>query len=95
MRVAEAASRTSTRAPRSAGMVAELFDPNPRTLSQKFVLAGWVTLMAEDRGLDAAAVAERTGLDPEQARAVLDGAVAAIPLPVLDRVLRRMEGRPD
>lgn len=95
MRMTETASRTRGPAPGTVAAVIDRFDAGPNTLSHKLVLAGWVALMAEDRGLDAAAVAERTGLDTEAARAVLDGAVAAIPLPVLDRALRRMEGRPD
>ncbi|MBP2228633.1 hypothetical protein [Azospirillum agricola] len=63
-------------------------------MAQAQTLAGWITLLAEDRGLDERGVAAATGLDLEDARAILDGVVLMIPLPVLDRALRRLEGRP-
>lgn len=59
----------------------------------KLTLAGWIAVIAEDRGLDLRMVAEKTGLDLADARAVLDGSVAGVPLAVLDRALRRLEGR--
>ena len=39
-------------------------------------------------------MAAATGLGIEEARAVLGGVVLSMPLPVLDRALRRLEGRP-
>ncbi|HYH17249.1 MAG TPA: hypothetical protein VD995_01410 [Azospirillum sp.] len=64
---------------------------NPGLLRQKYALANWIMLIADDRGLGAAAVARLTGIDPEQAEAILDGVVIATPLPTLDRVLRTLE----
>lgn len=64
---------------------------NPGLLRQKYVLANWITLIADDRGLEAAAVARMTGIDTEQAEAILDGVVIGTPLPTLDRVLRTLE----
>ncbi|PWC36242.1 hypothetical protein [Azospirillum sp. TSO35-2] len=67
---------------------------NDRTeLAQARTLAGWISLLAEDRGLDDRQLAAATGLDPEDVRAVLDGAVAMLPPRLLDGALRRLEGR--
>lgn len=63
-------------------------------MAQAQALAGWIALLAEDRGLDEQGVAAATGLDIEEVRAVLGGVVLSMPLPVLDRALRRLEGRP-
>lgn len=62
-------------------------------MAQAQTLAGWITLIAEDRGMDEGALAAATGLDVEDVRAVLCGAVMMIPLTVLDHALRRLEGR--
>lgn len=69
------------------------FNPSPTHRVQAQTLAGWITLIAEDRGLNEPALATATGLDVEDVRAVLCGAVMMIPLTVLDRALRRLEGR--
>ena len=61
---------------------------------QKNTLAGWITLIADDRGLGPKEVAGMAGLDPELAAAILDGTVMAVPLSVLDRTLRTLENRP-
>lgn len=66
---------------------------DPALLRHKFALAGWITLIAEDRGLTLEAVAEKTGLDLQEAKAVLEGTVVGVPLRVLDRALCRLEGR--
>lgn len=66
----------------------------PAQMAQAQTLAGWIALLAEDRGLDEPALAAATGLDIEDVRAVLDGVVLMMPLTVLDRALRRLEGRP-
>ncbi|HEY0836854.1 MAG TPA: hypothetical protein VGE72_23285 [Azospirillum sp.] len=63
----------------------------PGLLRQKHALANWITLIADDRGLGAEAVARMTGIDPQQAEAILDGVVIGTPLPILDRVLRTLE----
>ncbi|MBP2295555.1 hypothetical protein [Azospirillum rugosum] len=63
-------------------------------MAQARTLAGWITLIAEDRGLDERGVAEITSLDVEDVRAILGGAVFLLPLTTLDRALRRLEGRP-
>ncbi len=63
-------------------------------MAQARTLAGWIAIMAEDRGLDAPALAAATQLDLEDVRAILDGVVLMMPLAVLDRALRRLEGRP-
>lgn len=69
---------------------------NDRTeLLQARTLAGWITLLAEDRGLDDCQLAAVTGLDVEDARAVRDGAVAMLPPRLLNRALARLEGRND
>lgn len=64
-------------------------------LAQARTLAGWITLLAEDRGLDDRQLAAVTGLDPEDVRAVRDGAVAMLPPRLLNRALARLEGRND
>jgi hypothetical protein len=74
--------------------LADVRRASPGLLRQKYALANWITLIADDRGLDAGAVARITGIDPEQAEAILDGIVIATPLPTLDRVLRTLERRP-
>ncbi|AWK85819.1 hypothetical protein DEW08_01770 [Azospirillum thermophilum] len=63
-------------------------------MAQAQTLAGWIALMAEDRGLDEHALAAATALDIEEVRAILSGVVIMMPLPALDRALRRLEGRP-
>lgn len=63
-------------------------------MAQAQMLAGWIALLAEDRGLDERAVAAATELDIEDVRAILGGVVLMMPLTILDRALRRMEGRP-
>jgi hypothetical protein len=63
-------------------------------MAQARTLAGWITVMAEDRGLDEQALATATELDIEDVRAILGGVVLMMPLPLLDRALRRLEGRP-
>jgi len=63
-------------------------------MAQARTLAGWIALLAEDRGLDEQALAAATKLDIEDVRAILGGVVLTTPLPVLDRALRRLEGRP-
>ncbi|MBP2299877.1 hypothetical protein [Azospirillum picis] len=69
---------------------------NSRTeLAQARTLAGWITLMAEERELDDRQLAAVTGLDAEDVRAVRDGAVAMVPPRLLDSALRRLEGRND
>lgn len=62
-------------------------------MAQARTLAGWITLIAEDRGLDERAIAAITDLDLEDVRAVLGGTVIMLPLTMLDRALRRLEGR--
>ncbi|AWU97546.1 hypothetical protein [Azospirillum ramasamyi] len=64
-------------------------------LAQARTLAGWITLLAEDRGLDDRQLAAVTGLDPEDVRAVRDGAVAMLPPRLLNHALARLEGRND
>jgi len=61
---------------------------------QKNTLAGWITLIADDRGLGPKEVAGITGLDRELATAILGGTVMAVPLSVLERTLRALENRP-
>ncbi|WP_148219777.1 hypothetical protein [Azospirillum sp. B510] len=69
---------------------------NDRTeLVQARTLAGWILLLAEDRALDDRQLAVATGLDPEDVRAVRDGAVAMLPPRLLNRALARLEGRND
>ena len=63
-------------------------------MAQAQTLAGWITLLAEDRGLDERALATATDLDIEDVRAILGGVVMMMPLTMLDRALRRLEGRP-
>ncbi|MBB3267078.1 MULTISPECIES: hypothetical protein [Azospirillum] len=63
-------------------------------MAQARTLAGWIAVIAEDRGLDERGVAAATGLDIEDVRAVLDGTVFMMPVSTLDRALRRLEGRP-
>ena len=60
---------------------------------QKNTLAGWITLIADDRGLGPKEVAGMTGLDRELAAAILGGTVMGVPLAVLDRTLRTLENR--
>lgn len=62
-------------------------------MAQARTLAGWIALLAEDRGLDERGVADATDLDIEDVRAILSGVVFMMPLPMLDRALRRLEGR--
>jgi len=62
-------------------------------MAQAQTLAGWIALLAEDRGLDERGVADVTDLDIEDVRAILSGVVFMMPLTTLDRALRRMEGR--
>ncbi len=62
-------------------------------MAQARTLAGWITLIAEDRGLDERGVADATDLDIEDVRAILGGTVFMMPLTTLDRALRRLEGR--
>ncbi|WP_042702367.1 hypothetical protein [Azospirillum sp. B506] len=69
---------------------------NDRTeLAQARTLAGWITLLAEDRDLDDHQLAVTTGLDLEEVRAVREGAVAMLPPWLLNRALARLEGRND
>lgn len=69
---------------------------NDRTqLAQARTLAGWITLLAEDRDLDDRQLAAATGLDIEDVRAVREGAVAMLPPRLLNRALARLEGRND
>ncbi|MBK1839423.1 hypothetical protein JHL17_18600 [Azospirillum sp. YIM B02556] len=69
---------------------------NDRTeLVQARTLAGWITLLAEDRELDDRQLAVATGLDLEDVRAVREGAVAMLPPRLLNRALARLEGRND
>ena len=63
-------------------------------MAQARTLAGWITLIAEDRSLDERGIAEITNLDIEDVRAILGGTVYLLPLTTLDRALRRLEGRP-
>lgn len=72
--------------------------PMDRTeLAQARTLAGWIALLAEERGLNDREVAAVTDLDIEEVRAILGGVVMVTPpstaLSTLDRALRRMEGR--
>lgn len=67
---------------------------DPARMAQARTLAGWIAVIAEDRGLDERGVAAATGLDIEDVRAVLDGTVFMMPVSTLDRALRRLEGRP-
>ncbi|WP_448188184.1 hypothetical protein [Azospirillum sp. sgz301742] len=60
---------------------------------QKNTLAGWIALIADDRGLGPQDVAGVAGLDRELAAAILGGTVKAVPLSVLDRTLRALENR--
>ena len=60
---------------------------------QKNTLAGWIAVIADDRGLGPKDVAGMTGLDHELAAAILGGTVMAVPLSVLDRTLRALENR--
>lgn len=68
---------------------------DPARMAQARTLAGWIAVIAEDRGLDERGVAAATGLDIEDVRAVLDGTVFMMPVSTLDRALRRLEGRPN
>ncbi len=61
---------------------------------QKNTLAGWIALIADNRGLGPKEVAGIAGLDRELASAILGGTVMAVPLSVLDRTLRTLENRP-
>lgn len=63
-------------------------------LAARYMLANWISLVAEDHGWDAETVARLAEIDPEQARAILDGVVILTPAPVLDHILRRLERRP-
>lgn len=63
-------------------------------LHQKNTLAGWIALIADDRGLGPADVAVIAGVDRELAAAILGGTVMGLPLSVLDRTLRALENRP-
>lgn len=72
-------------------LLTDIRSASPGLLRQKYALANWITLIADDRGLNAVAVARMTGIDAEQAEAILDGVVIATPLPTLDRVLRTLE----
>ena len=67
---------------------------DPARMAQARTLAGWIAVIAEDRGLDERGVAAATGLDIEDVRAGLGGTVFMMPLTMLDRALRRLEGRP-
>ncbi|HYH37155.1 MAG TPA: hypothetical protein VD860_02945 [Azospirillum sp.] len=60
----------------------------------RLALANWVALIADDRGLDAAAVAGLAGLDVRSAQAILDGDVSDCSVGMLDGVLRAVERRP-
>lgn len=62
-------------------------------MAQARTLAGWIALIAEDRGLDENGIAKITDLDLESVRAILDGTVMLLPLTTLDLALRRLEGR--
>ncbi|WP_448207410.1 hypothetical protein [Azospirillum sp. sgz302134] len=66
---------------------------DPGQMAQARTLAGWIALIAEDRGLDERGVAAATDLDIEDVRAILGGTVFMMPLTRLDRALRRLEGR--
>ena len=81
--------------PRSGGLTARCQPlTDPARMAQARTLAGWIAVIAEDRGLDERGVAAATGLDIEDVRAVLGGTVFMMPLTMLDRALRRLEGRP-
>lgn len=60
---------------------------------QKNTLAGWISLIADDRGLGPQEVAAIAGLDRELADSILGGTVLGVPLSVLDRTLRTLENR--
>ncbi|HYG87716.1 MAG TPA: hypothetical protein VD978_15760 [Azospirillum sp.] len=66
---------------------------DPGLLHQKNTLAGWISLIADDRGLGPKEVAGVTGIDRELAAAILGGTVMAVPLSVLDGALRKLENR--
>ena len=67
---------------------------DPGLLHQKNALAGWIALIAEDRGLGADEIAPIAEIDRELAAAILGGTVMGVPLSVLDRTLRTLENRP-
>ena len=71
-------------------------DGTPRhdALAARYMLANWIALIAEDHGWDAEAVARLAHIAPEEACAILDGAVVMTPAPMLDDVLRHLERRP-
>jgi hypothetical protein len=60
----------------------------------KAVLANWITLLAQDRGLDVGGLSELCGIDAFTSRSILAGRVRGIDLTVLDDALRRLEHRP-
>jgi len=68
--------------------------PRYSSLYDKHVLANWIALIAEDRDLDAVALAALAGVDADTAQAILDGAVGELSLRLLDDVLRAVERRP-
>lgn len=74
---------------------AGLWFNNRTELVQARTLAGWITLLAEDRELDDRQLAVVTGLDIEEVRAVREGTVAMLPPRLLNRALARLEGRND
>lgn len=74
---------------------AGLWFNNRTELAQARTLAGWITLLAEDRELDDRQLAVATGLDIEDVRAVREGAVTMLPPRLLNRALARLEGRND
>ena len=67
--------------------------PRYSPADDRHILANWITLIAEDRNLDAADVARLSGIDAGTAQAILDGAVSAFPVAMLDKVLRAVERR--
>lgn len=86
---------TDLAAPRGRSLSARRHpQTDPARMAQARTLAGWIAVIAEDRGLDERGVAAATGLDIEDVRAVLGGTVFMMPVTMLDRALRRLEGRP-
>lgn len=86
---------TDLAAPRGRNLSARRHpQTDPARMAQARTLAGWIAVIAEDRGLDERGVAAATGLDIEDVRAVLGGTVFMMPVTMLDRALRRLEGRP-
>jgi hypothetical protein len=68
--------------------------PRYCSLYDKHVLANWISLIADVRGLDAAAIASLSGLDTRTAQSILDSCVIDLSVQTLDDVLRVVEQRP-